>query len=64
MRPGYAERVVVTARRRTRVVIVRLNDEGAEGLSVRRTRVLQEFHGRREATIRVAAASSTGNAQR
>jgi hypothetical protein len=38
--PGHAERVLVTARHRTRVVIVRLNDEGAEGLSVRRTRVL------------------------
>jgi hypothetical protein len=40
VRPGHAERVLVTARRRTRIVIVRLNDEGAEGLSVRRTRVL------------------------
>ena len=40
VRPGHAERVLVTARRRTRVVIARLNDEGAEGLSVRRTRVL------------------------
>ena len=40
VRPGHAERVLVTARRRTRVVIVHLNDEGAEGLSVRRTRVL------------------------
>lgn len=38
--PGHAERVLVTARHQTRVVIVRLNDEGAEGLSVRRTRVL------------------------
>ena len=40
VRPGHAERVLVTARHRTRVVIARLNDEGAEGLSVRRTRVL------------------------
>src|SRR5216117_2739416 len=40
VRPGHAERVLVTARRRTRVVIARLNDEGAEGLSVRGTRVL------------------------
>ena len=40
VRPGHAERVLVTAPRRTRVVIARLNDEGAEGLSVRRTRVL------------------------
>jgi len=40
VRPGHAERVLVTARRRTRVVIARLNEEGAEGLSVRRTRVL------------------------
>ena len=38
--PGHAQRVLVTARHRIRVVIVRLNDEGAEGLSVRRTRVL------------------------
>ena len=38
--PGHAERVLVTARHRTRVVIARLNDAGAEGLSVRRTRVL------------------------
>jgi hypothetical protein len=38
--PGHAERVLVTARHRTRVVIVRLNDESAEGFSVRRTRVL------------------------
>jgi hypothetical protein len=40
VRPGHAERVLITARRRTRIVIVRLNDEGAEGLTVRRTRVL------------------------
>ena len=40
VRPGHAERVLITARRRTRVVIARLNEEGAEGLSVRRTRVL------------------------
>src|SRR6266850_5411980 len=40
VRPGHAERVLVTARRRTRVVIARIDDEGAEGLSVRRTRVL------------------------
>jgi hypothetical protein len=40
VRPGQAERVLVTARHRTRVVIVRLTDVGAEGLSVRRTRVL------------------------
>jgi hypothetical protein len=40
VRPGNAERVLVTARHRTRVVIVRLNDQSAEGLSVRRTRVL------------------------
>jgi len=39
VRPGHAERVLVTARRRTRVVIARLND-AAEELSVRRTRVL------------------------
>jgi|SRR5215467_9510821 len=38
--PGHAERVLVTARHRIRVVIVRLGDEGSEGLSVRRTRVL------------------------
>jgi len=38
--PGHAERVLVTARHRTRVVIVRLSDEGSEGLGVRRTRVL------------------------
>lgn len=38
--PGHAERVLITARRRTRVVIVRLSDESAEGLSVRRPRVL------------------------
>ena len=40
VRPGHAERVLITARRRTRVVIARLNEEGVEGLSVRRTRVL------------------------
>jgi hypothetical protein len=40
VRPGRAERVLITARRRARIVIVRLNDESAEGLSVRRTRVL------------------------
>jgi hypothetical protein len=40
VRPDHAERVLVTARYRTRVVIARLNDAGAEGLSVRRTRVL------------------------
>ena len=40
VRPGDAERVVVTARHRTRVVIARLDGAGAEGLSVRRTRVL------------------------
>src|SRR5947209_8053857 len=40
VRPGHAERVLVTARHRTRVVIVRLGDEGSEGLGVRRTRVL------------------------
>jgi len=40
VRPGHAERVLVTARHRTRVVIVRLSDEGSEGLGVRRTRVL------------------------
>ena len=40
VRPGDAERVVVTARHRTRVVIARLDGSGAEGLSVRRTRVL------------------------
>ena len=38
--PGHAERVLVTARHRIRVVIVRLTDESAEGFSVRRTRVL------------------------
>jgi len=40
VRPCDAERVVVTARHRTRVVIARLDGAGAEGLSVRRTRVL------------------------
>ena len=40
VRPGDAERVVVTARHRARVVIARLDGSGAEGLSVRRTRVL------------------------
>jgi len=40
VRPGGAERVLVTARHRTRVVIARLDGAGAEGLSVRRTRVL------------------------
>jgi len=40
VRPGHAERVLVTARHRIRVVIVRLGDEGSEGFSVRRTRVL------------------------
>ena len=40
VRPGHAERVLVTARHRTRVVIVHLNDESAEGVSVRRTRVV------------------------
>ena len=40
VRPGHAGRVLVTARHRTRVVIVRLADEGSEGLGVRRTRVL------------------------
>src|SRR3989442_9586134 len=40
VRPGDAERVVVTARHRTRVVIARLDGAGAEGLSVRPTRVL------------------------
>lgn len=40
VRAGHAERVLVTARRRTRVVIVPLGDERSEGLSVRRTRVL------------------------
>jgi|SRR5262252_2943659 len=40
VRPGHAERVLVTARHRIRIVIVRLGDEGSEGLSVRRTRVL------------------------
>jgi len=40
VRPGHAERVLVTARHRTRVVIVRLGDESSEGLGVRRTRVL------------------------
>src|SRR6266436_1009809 len=40
VRPGGAERVLVTARHRTRVVIARLDGSGAEGLSVRRTRVL------------------------
>jgi hypothetical protein len=40
VRPGDAERVLVTARHRTRVVIARLDGSGAEGLSVRRTRVL------------------------
>ena len=40
VRPGDAERVLVTALHRTRVVIARLDESGAEGLSVRRTRVL------------------------
>ena len=40
VRPGDAERVLVTALHRTRVVIARLDGSGAEGLSVRRTRVL------------------------
>jgi hypothetical protein len=40
VRAGHAERVLVTARHRTRVVIVPLGDERSEGLSVRRTRVL------------------------
>ena len=40
VRRGGAERVLVTARRRTRIVIVRLGDESSEGLQVRRTRVL------------------------
>src|SRR5215831_97821 len=40
VRPGRAERVLVTARHRTRIVIVRLGDESSEGLGVRRTRVL------------------------
>jgi hypothetical protein len=40
VRSGAAERVLVTGRHPTRIVIVRLNDESAEGLSVRRTRVL------------------------
>jgi hypothetical protein len=40
VRAGHAERVLVTARHRTRVVIVPLGDERSEGFSVRRTRVL------------------------
>ena len=40
VRPGHAERVLVTARHRARIVIVRLGDEASEGLGVRRTRVL------------------------
>jgi hypothetical protein len=40
VRPGWAERVLVTAVHGTRVVIARLDESGAEGLSVRRTRVL------------------------
>jgi len=40
VRPGGAERVLVTARHGTRVVIVRLGDESSEGLGVRRTRVV------------------------
>src|SRR5881396_3113417 len=40
VRPGAAERVLVTALHRTPVVIARLDESGAEGLSVRRTRVL------------------------
>jgi len=40
VRPGEAERVLVTALHGTRVVIARLDGSGAEGLSVRRTRVL------------------------
>ena len=40
VRPGYAQRVLVTGRRGVHVAITPLSDEGAEGLSVRRTRVL------------------------
>src|SRR5262245_34882301 len=40
VRAGVAERVLVTGCHPTRIVIVQLNDESAEGLSVRRTRVL------------------------
>jgi hypothetical protein len=40
VRPAEAERVLVTARHGTRVVIAHLDGSGAEGLSVRRTRVL------------------------
>ncbi len=40
VRSGTAERVLVTGCHATRIVIVQLNDESAEGLSVRRTRVL------------------------
>jgi hypothetical protein len=40
VRPGAADRVLVTACHGTRVVIARLDAAGAEGLSVRRTRVL------------------------
>lgn len=38
--PGHAQRVLVTARHGVRVAITPLSDEGTEGLSVRRTRVL------------------------
>ena len=40
VRPGAAERVLVTALHPTRVVIARFDESGAEGPSVRRTRVL------------------------
>jgi hypothetical protein len=40
VRPGRAQRVLVTGRRGVHVAITPLSDEGAEGLSVRRTRVL------------------------
>jgi hypothetical protein len=38
--PGEAEPVLVTARRGLRVVVARPGRDGAEGISVRRTRVL------------------------
>ena len=38
--PGSAERVIVTARRGTRLTVARPGGDAAEGMSVRRTRML------------------------
>jgi hypothetical protein len=38
--PGRAEAVIVTARRRLRLVVARPDQGPAEGIEVRRTRVL------------------------